>query len=64
MAKDAIPDALPTSPISLRCPYCGAGPGKDCEASDGGTSLIHVQRIWAAAHQDMRASVAKSRHLP
>ena len=51
VAKSKIP-VLPISPITLACPFCDAKPGRDCETSSGGFSLVHVQRIKAAAKVD------------
>jgi hypothetical protein len=45
----AIPDVLPTSPLTLVCPLCKAKPGRDCATSSGGLSVVHVKRIKAAA---------------
>jgi len=46
--ESPIPKRLTVSPESLRCPFCGAEPGKDCATSSGGFSVIHVARIKAA----------------
>jgi hypothetical protein len=54
MAKDSIPEVLPTGPQSLSCPYCGAKPKKDCQKSKGGFAQIHLARIRAAALVDTR----------
>ena len=51
MGKSKIP-VLPTSPISLKCPFCGAKPKHDCFTSSGTFSAIHVARIKAAARMD------------
>ena len=51
MAKSEI-RLLPISPITLACPFCDAKPGRDCETSSGGFSLVHVQRVKAAAMVD------------
>ena len=48
-SKVLIPEVLPTSPISLVCPFCGAKPGQDCATTSGGFSVVHVMRIGAAA---------------
>jgi hypothetical protein len=47
-----IPEVLPTSPMSLVCPFCNAEPGKDCITIAGGFAAIHIQRIAAAAAKD------------
>ena len=58
MAKSnaAVP-CLPTSPLSLKCPFCKAKPFKDCVTASGQFSIVHVQRIEAAAKKsaDTRA---------
>ena len=54
MLKVALPEVLPTSPLSLWCPYCGAQPGKDCETSAGGFAVLHLLRIAAAALIDTK----------
>lgn len=53
MGKSKIP-VLPTSPISLKCPFCGAKPDQDqdCFTTSGGFAAIHVARIKAAARMD------------
>jgi hypothetical protein len=56
MPKPRIPEKLPTSPVSLLCPYCKAKPGMDCTTSAGGFAAIHVQRIAAAAAKDKAGS--------
>jgi hypothetical protein len=50
--KVEISDILPVSPLSLQCPHCQARPNKDCTASSGGFSVLHVERIQAAAAKD------------
>ena len=51
-APTAIP-ALPRSPLSLVCPFCGAKVGRDCGSSSGGRlAVVHVARVKAAAKQD------------
>jgi|GEM_PF-3204604 len=47
-----FPEVLPVSPLSLPCPRCKAKPGKDCHTVLGGLSLVHVERIEAAAKRD------------
>jgi hypothetical protein len=51
MPADELPisEELPVSPESVRCPFCGAKPGKDCATNSGFPSLVHVARIKAAA---------------
>ena len=44
-----IPEILPASPESVRCPFCGAKPGKECTTNSGLSSLVHVARIKAVA---------------
>ena len=50
--KVSIPDVLPTTPISLICPLCGAKPNRDCIKISGNLSIIHVARIAAASRAD------------
>ena len=47
--KVLMPVVLPTSPISLVCPFCNAKPGHDCATTAGGFSVVHVARIEAAS---------------
>ncbi len=44
-----VPRVIPTDPLKLSCPFCGAKKGKDCATSGGGFSVVHVLRIKAAA---------------
>ena len=53
--KVSIPDMLPTSPLSLVCPLCGAEPNQDCIRISNNLSIIHVPRIAAAALVDNKA---------
>jgi hypothetical protein len=53
--KVSIPDKLPTSPLSLVCPLCGAEPDQDCIKISHNLSIIHVPRIAAAALVDNKA---------
>jgi hypothetical protein len=48
-SRSFIPDMLPTSPISLLCPFCKAKPSRDCSTTSSGFSVIHLARIKAAA---------------
>jgi hypothetical protein len=48
-SKVIIPETLPTSPLSLTCPFCEAKPGKNCATSSGGFAVVHLERIKAAA---------------
>jgi len=52
---------IPISPLTLRCPRCGAKPNKHCKTSGGKilryalgirARLIHVARIKKAARMD------------
>jgi hypothetical protein len=52
--RASIPEVLPTSPISLACPLCGAKPMRDCIKISGNLSIIHVARIAAAASADKK----------
>lgn len=54
MAKIEVPEVLPTSPLSLACPFCKAKPGKDCTTSKGGFAAVHVARVAAAAAVDAK----------
>lgn len=47
-----IPEILPTSPLTIVCPFCKAKRGQDCETSKGGFAVVHVKRIQAAAARD------------
>ena len=53
-----IPEQLPVNPESLRCPFCGVLPGRECVTSSGISSLVHVARIKVAAAID-RANTIK-----
>jgi hypothetical protein len=59
MAKNkiTISVSLPTSPITLLCPYCKAKPGRDCATSSGGLAIVHLARIKAAASKDQAAKI-------
>jgi hypothetical protein len=51
--KPNIKEYLPTSPITLVCPSCGAKPGHDCETpSKVRLHVIHIARVKAAAKMD------------
>jgi hypothetical protein len=51
--KTKIPEYLPVSPLSLRCPMCHAKPQEVCEIASGGAlEFVHVARIKAAAKLD------------
>lgn len=53
MTKAKIPEYLPVSPLSLRCPLCHAKPNRVCETASGGKlELVHIVRIKAAAKLD------------
>lgn len=54
-----IPPRLPTSPLSLKCPYCKAGRGHDCAVLNG-TPIIHVERIRMAALADEMGKLRNS----
>jgi hypothetical protein len=43
-----VPKKLPTGPISLTCPFCGAKPNQDCFTTSGSFSAIHLVRVKAA----------------
>jgi len=46
-------NVLPTSPMSLACPFCKAQPGSACETTAGGRlEVVHVARIKAAEARD------------
>jgi hypothetical protein len=64
MLKIPVPEVLPTSPLSLWCPYCGASPGDDCETLKGGVATVHLLRVAAAAlideqGRDVRATAKR-----
>jgi hypothetical protein len=48
-----VPEDLPVSPVSLRCPYCKAKPGKDCATISGTLAVVHLARVKAAAAMDL-----------
>jgi hypothetical protein len=48
-----IPEELPTRPIGLPCPFCGAKPNRDCLTASGGFAAVHVARIKAAAFMNV-----------
>jgi hypothetical protein len=51
--KTEIPEYLPISPLSVRCPLCDAEPNEICQAVSGGRfELVHVARVKAAAKLD------------
>jgi hypothetical protein len=53
VTKPKPPAKLPTSPMTLVCPLCGARPGHDCETtSHVPLAIVHVKRIEAAAYVD------------
>ena len=47
--------------ISLTCPHCGAKPKRDCFATSGGLTAIHIARIKAAAKLDSKKKSASTR---
>jgi hypothetical protein len=59
ISKPPIPEVLPTSPMSLDCPFCEAKIGVDCAASSGGFSVVHIARVRAAAKIDRRKQNAR-----
>jgi hypothetical protein len=49
----SIGEFLPTSPITLRCPLCGARPGHDCKTSSAiRLDVVHLSRVKAATKMD------------
>ena len=52
MPKLVIPAELPTSPLALFCPYCGAKPKSDCDTLTDDIGVVHLSRIAAAAAID------------
>jgi hypothetical protein len=53
MKDKSIPEFLPTGPMTLQCPSCGAKPGDDCETlSAVRAGTVHVARARAAAKMD------------
>jgi hypothetical protein len=46
MTKIEIPDYLPISPISLRCPFCHAKANKVCETASGGRLELSGTNGW------------------
>jgi len=60
MAKTTIPEYLLISPMTLRCPFCGAKPGKDCGTfSKVRLEVVHMARVRAAAKMDEAAKAAR-----
>jgi hypothetical protein len=60
--KTEIPEYLPISPISLRCPFCHARPNKVCETALGGRlEVVHIARIKAAAKIDEARKAGRKR---
>jgi len=60
MAKTTIPEYLPISPMTLRCPFCGAKSGKDCETfSKVRLGVVHMARVKAAAKMDEASKGAR-----
>jgi hypothetical protein len=55
-----IPKVLPTDPLSLWCPYCGAQPGIDCQTRKGGFAVVHFVRVAAAALIDTKGSEVRA----
>jgi hypothetical protein len=51
-ARPSIPEVLPTSPISLSCPFAKRNPAKTAKQTSGGFALIHLERIKAAVLAD------------
>jgi hypothetical protein len=50
---------LPVSPMILRCAFCDAEPGEDCETVAGvRLGVVHVARLKAAAKMDKTAKAA------
>jgi hypothetical protein len=59
MVKTTIKENLPISPITLRCPFCGAKSGRDCETSSAvQLATVHLARVKAAANMDKEARKA------
>jgi hypothetical protein len=53
MNGNSIPESLPTGPMALTCPICGAKPGHDCETpAKVRLHVIHIARVKAAAKMD------------
>jgi hypothetical protein len=51
-SEGAIPEFLPTSPMSLLCLTCMSMPGRECITTSGRVSGPHIARIKAAALAD------------
>jgi hypothetical protein len=49
LRKMRIPRILPTSPVSIACPFFHAKPNVDCATIGGGFVAIHLARIKAVA---------------
>jgi hypothetical protein len=56
MNAKSIPKFLPTSPMTLQCPSCGAKPGHDCKTpAKVRLYVVHLARVKAAAKMDKDA---------
>jgi hypothetical protein len=56
------PVTLPTSPMALVWPFCGAKPGLDCETGSGiPLPIVRVARIKAAAYKDATATKKRAK---
>ena len=55
----SIPDPLPTSPISLTCPVCGAKPNEDCGV---GTDGLEERTAALQAREELLKSFVT--HVP
>lgn len=60
--KKSISEFLPTSPMTLPCPVCGARPGHDCRTpANVRLYVVHLARIKAATKMDGDARKQKER---
>jgi hypothetical protein len=63
MKDKSIPEFLPTGPMTLQCPICGAKPGHDCETpSKVRLYVVHLARVKAVKKMDKVAG--KRSHVP
>ena len=62
--RHQVPALIPTDPLSLPCPFCGARKSKDCATLTGGFSVVHVLRLQAAASLDVQAAKQNSPRKP